>query len=115
MLRPGKIFYSLAFKIDAHDSLTVIVLQVPDYVPNTGADRLLQFGLICCRILDCKVGIRSVSRSGPPVVIHNSVPEDAIEPGDGALLFPYFPTMFECLDVCGLEDILGSRPVTQTA
>jgi hypothetical protein len=115
LLRPCEIFYSLASQIDALDSLTVVALQVPDYIPDTGADRMLQFGLIRYGTFGCKIGIRSVSHSGPAVVIHNSVPEDAIEPGDGALFLPYLPAMFERLDIRGLENILGCRPVTEAA
>jgi hypothetical protein len=48
-------------------------------------------------------------------MIHNSVSENAIKPGDGTLLFPDSPAMFECLDVRGLKNILGSRSVAQAA
>jgi hypothetical protein len=115
LLRPSEIFYSLTSQIDALDSLTVIALEVPNYIPDTGADCLLQFGLIRYGSFGCKAGIRSVPHSGPAIVIHDSVPEDAIKPSDGALLLPDFPVMFERLDVCGLQNVLGSRSVTQAA
>lgn len=107
----GESFERVFSKIDAANNLAVLRLDGGEHVLDASADDIL-----CTLVRRCfgdeiaGPSFESAVFGGAvTIVVDDGIAQNAVEPGDGGLVFVQRRGFFHCANVGALQDIFGSR------